>query len=99
MGFKSIWDRLRRKARKTAADSSEELDLGMLKGMVEGILATHLDEIGCDECFEVVDQFVEIELAGKNAAEAMPLVQDHLNRCGDCCEEFEALLTALRAMT
>ena len=99
MGFKSIWDRLRRKAHKTATDSSEELDLGMLKSMVEGILATHLDEIGCDECFEVVDQFVEIELAGKNAAEAMPLVQDHLNRCSDCCEEFEALLTALRAMT
>lgn len=99
MGFKSIWSRFRRKAHKTAAGSSEELDLGMLKGMVEGILATHLDEIGCDECFEVVDQFVEIELAGKNAAEAMPLVQDHLNRCGDCCEEFEALLTALRAMT
>jgi hypothetical protein len=99
MGFKSIWDRLRRKVHRAAADSSEELDPGMLKGMVEGILATHLDEIGCDECFEVVDQFVEMELAGKDAAEAMPLVQDHLHRCKCCREEFEALLAALRAMT
>ena len=38
-------------------------------------------------------------LAGKNAAEAMPLVQDHLDRCMDCREEFEALLRALRAQS
>ena len=41
--------------------------------------------------------FAELHLAGKNAAEALPLVQDHLDRCGNCREEFEALLTALRA--
>jgi predicted anti-sigma-YlaC factor YlaD len=28
----------------------------------------------------------------------MPLVQDHLGRCDDCREEFEALLAALRAL-
>ncbi len=27
----------------------------------------------------------------------MPLAQDHLEKCGDCREEYEALLTALRA--
>jgi hypothetical protein len=37
-------------------------------------------------------------LAGKNAAEAMPLVQDHLERCRDCREEFKALLAALRSL-
>jgi hypothetical protein len=26
-----------------------------------------------------------------------PPVQDHLEKCGDCREEYEALLTALRA--
>lgn len=30
-------------------------------------------------------------LAGKSAADAAPLVQDHLERCGNCQEEFEAL--------
>jgi predicted anti-sigma-YlaC factor YlaD len=40
-----------------------------------------------------------MELAGKNAAQAMPLVQDHLERCDDCREEFEALLAALRALS
>jgi hypothetical protein len=74
------------------------LDLDMLKQMVRGIVTTRPDEIGCDECFEQLDRFVEMTLAGKNAAEAMPLVQDHLERCDDCREEFEALLAALRAL-
>jgi len=69
-----------------------------LKKMVRGILATRPDEIGCDECFAQLDRFVEMQLAGKNAAEAMPLVHDHLERCHDCREEFEALLAALRAL-
>lgn len=75
-----------------------ELDLVTLKRMVRNIATTRPDEIGCDECFEQLDRFVELELVGKNAAEALPLVQDHLERCGDCREEFEALLAALRAI-
>ena len=71
-------------------------ELSSIKDMVQMVAATRPDEIGCDECFEQLDRFAEAVLAGKNAAEAMPLVQDHLNRCGDCREEFEALLTALR---
>jgi len=74
------------------------LDLDTLKQMVRGIITARPDEIGCDECFEQLDRFVEMTLAGKNAAEAMPLVQDHLGRCDDCREEFEALLAALRAL-
>lgn len=74
------------------------LDLDTLKQMVRGIITTRPDEIGCGECFEQLDCFVEMKLAGKSAAEAMPLVQDHLERCDDCCEEFEALLAALRAL-
>ncbi len=74
-------------------------ELSSVKDMVQMVAATRPDEIGCDECFEQLDRFAETVLAGKNAAEAMPLVQDHLNRCGDCREEFEALLTALRLTT
>ena len=75
-----------------------KLDLDALKQMVREIITTRPDEIGCDKCFEQLDRFVEMTLAGKNAAEAMPLVQDHLERCPDCREEFEALLAALRAL-
>ncbi|CAA9472165.1 MAG: hypothetical protein AVDCRST_MAG25-2120 [uncultured Rubrobacteraceae bacterium] len=58
---------------------------------------THEEEIGCDECFDKLDRFVEMELSGLDAATAMPLVEDHLQMCGDCREEFEALLEALRS--
>jgi hypothetical protein len=55
------------------------------------------EEIGCDECFEQVDRFIEMKLSGLDAAQAMPLVQEHLEICGECREEFEALLMALQA--
>jgi hypothetical protein len=72
------------------------LDPAALKQMVRVVLSTRSDEIGCEECFDQLDRFVEMTLAGKDAAEAMPLVHDHLERCRDCREEFEALLKVLR---
>jgi hypothetical protein len=74
-----------------------KLSLDVLKKMVRMVAMTKPDEIGCDECFQKVDRFVELNLQGLNAAEAMPLVQDHLDRCAGCREEFEALLDCLRA--
>lgn len=68
-----------------------------LEGFVRAVSQTRDEELSCDECFEQLDRFVELELSGLNAREAMPLVQDHLDKCGDCREEFEALLTALRS--
>lgn len=82
----------------TPASHIPQLDDQLLKGMVESIFSTRPDEFSCSECFEHVDQFAEMTLAGKNAAEALPLVKDHLDRCGDCREEFEALLEAIKAI-
>lgn len=67
----------------------------MAKSIVQGILATRADEISCEECFIQLDQFADMHLANTTAQEALPLVQDHLNRCKDCREEFELLLVAL----
>lgn len=68
-----------------------------IAGMVRMVAGTRPDELSCDECFEQLDRFAELHLAGKSAAEALPLVQDHLDRCGDCREEFELLLASLQA--
>ena len=75
-----------------------KLSSDVLKKMVSCIATTRPDEITCDECFEQLDQFAERVLEGKPAAEAMPLVQDHLNRCEACREEFEALLVAVKSL-
>ncbi len=67
-----------------------------IEKMMGAVAHTLPDEIGCDECFALLDQFAELVLDGKPAADLMPLVHAHLERCPDCKEEFEALLVALR---
>jgi bacterioferritin-associated ferredoxin len=69
----------------------------IFRALVREIAEAREVEIGCDECFEQLDRFVEMKLSELDAAQAMPLVQEHLQICGECREEFEALLAALRA--
>ena len=75
-----------------------ELDTTVLKSLVRRIVHTHEDEIDCDQCLEQMDAFVELKLAGKRPAEALPLVAEHLQNCRYCREEFEALLIALQSL-
>lgn len=67
----------------------------IIKKIITKVANTRADEISCDGCFEQLDEFAERVLSGKPIGEAMPLVQDHLKRCHDCREEFEALLDSL----
>jgi hypothetical protein len=61
-------------------------------------LRTRSDEIGCETCYDKLDQFVELELKGKDAAQALPLIKRHLELCTGCSEEYQALITALNLM-
>jgi hypothetical protein len=72
------------------------LKRGDVVKLVRVVAETHETEIGCDECFERLDSYVETELSGVEARDAMPLVGDHLDKCADCRNEFEALITAIR---
>lgn len=58
--------------------------LGRLLGPAE-------PEVGCDECFEVLDRYVELELAGADADAALPGLRPHLAGCPACREEYESL--------
>jgi hypothetical protein len=48
-------------------------------------------EIGCDECFEQLDRYVELELAGEDADGVVPGLRAHLAGCPACREEHESL--------
>ena len=48
-------------------------------------------EIGCDECFEQLDEYVDLEVAGDDADTALPGLQAHLAGCPACREEHESL--------
>src|SRR5215210_7170696 len=72
-------------------------DRDIFKALIGEIAETREVEIGCDECFEQLDRFVDMKLSGLDAAHALPLVQDHLEICGECRDVFEAFMAALRA--
>lgn len=59
--------------------------------LVERLLGPRQDEVGCDECFERLDEFVELELAGLDADRAVPGLRAHLEGCPACREEYEGL--------
>ena len=54
-------------------------------------------ELGCDECFEGLDRYVELELAGHNADEAIPGMRAHLDGCSACDEEHQGLRALVQA--
>lgn len=68
-----------------------------LRELLQRILKTKKDEIGCESCYESLDRFVELELDGKDPEQALPLVKRHLELCTGCGDEYKALLAALES--
>ncbi len=54
-------------------------------------------EVGCDECFEQLDRFVELEVSGADADAALPGLRGHLQGCPACREEHESLLALVQS--
>ena len=58
---------------------------------LRNIHQTQEKEISCSECFDSISHYVEIELSGEDPALRMPQVEQHLNQCTACREEYEIL--------
>jgi len=54
-------------------------------------------EVGCERCFEELDRYVELELAGADAEAVVPGMRAHLAGCPACGEEHESLRALLGA--
>jgi len=48
-------------------------------------------EVTCEECFERLDQYVDLELAGEDADARLPGLRAHLQGCPACHEDHESL--------
>jgi len=75
-----------------------KLNTAVLKMLISKIPHTHEDEIGCDDCFDELHKFAEMELKGKSPEKAMPLIQEHLDNCGECRQEYQALLEGMKEL-
>ena len=61
------------------------------------ILGPAGQELTCDECFDQLDRYVELERSGRDADAAVPRMRAHLDGCPACREECDSLAALLNS--
>lgn len=62
---------------------------------LETLLGPAGPELTCEECFEQLDRYVELEVHGEDADRAVPGMRAHLQGCPACHEDHESLRALL----
>jgi hypothetical protein len=58
---------------------------------IKRLLGPAEPELLCDECFERLDEYVELELQSAKADSQIPGMRPHLEGCPACYEEYLSL--------
>ena len=66
-----------------------------IKKLLDLVATTQNDPLDCDGCLEHIAEFAEAQLSGRSLSAALESVRMHLESCGCCQDEYEALLAAL----
>jgi hypothetical protein len=66
------------------------------KQRLEQLLGPTGFEVTCDECFEQLDGYVELELTGSDPDQRFPGLRTHLEGCPACREDHESLLAFVK---
>jgi len=61
------------------------------RNLIASLLGPSEAEVSCEQCFELLDQYVELELAGEDADARLPGMRAHLEGCPACREDLESL--------
>lgn len=61
------------------------------KAVLAALLGPRGPEFTCEQCFDRLDRYVELELAGSDAHAAMSGMRDHLQGCSACAEDHDSL--------
>jgi predicted anti-sigma-YlaC factor YlaD len=48
-------------------------------------------EVSCEACFELLDEYVDLQVAGEDADARLPGMREHLQGCPACREDHESL--------
>jgi anti-sigma factor RsiW len=65
--------------------------------MIDELLGPEGPEVSCEECFERLDEYVELELSGEDAEARVPGMRAHLDGCPACREDHESLRELVRS--
>lgn len=69
----------------------DEKQSDKMKKMMAMLSQTREVELTCDEVFALLDEFTELATQGEDVRQLMPLVQQHLDTCPDCRDEYKVL--------
>ncbi len=64
---------------------------GPNRNLIARLLGPAEPEVSCDRCFELLDQYVDLELAGEDADARLPGMRAHFEGCPACHEDHESL--------
>jgi hypothetical protein len=64
--------------------------------LLRRLLGPSRPEVTCDECFEFLDEYVELELAGEDADRRLPGMREHMQGCPACHQDRESLREFVR---
>ena len=67
------------------------MDKLTIEDTLKRVLGPAEPELLCDECFEKLDEYVELELQGAPADERIPGMRAHLEGCPACHEDYDSL--------
>jgi anti-sigma factor RsiW len=59
--------------------------------LVAGLLGPAGPELSCEQCFELLDVYVDSECFGEDADERVLGMREHLEGCPACAEEHSTL--------
>lgn len=68
---------------------------GEARDMVRRLIGPFGPELSCDECFDLLDVYVELEHGGGDADAAVPAMRAHLLGCPACRDDHDSLLALL----
>jgi|GEM_PF-661345 len=59
--------------------------------LIAALMGPGEPELTCEECFEQLDRYVDLELAGDDADAGVPRMRAHLAGCPACLEDHASL--------
>jgi anti-sigma factor RsiW len=61
------------------------------RDVITRLLGPEGPEVTCEQCFELLDQYVDLEVAGQDPDAQLPGMRAHLEGCPACHEDHESL--------